>query len=39
MLLVSEQDLISLRIKAEQQENERALKNKHRVLKKRHDIK
>ena len=36
---VREQDLINLRKLAEQQKNERALKNKNKILKQTHDIK
>ena len=36
---VTQQDLISLHILAEQQKNQRALKNKNRILKQFHDTK
>ena len=36
---VTEQDLINLRKLAEQQNNQRALKNKNRILKQTHDVK
>ena len=36
---VTEQDLLNLRKLAEQQKEQRALKNKNRILKQTHDVK